>query len=258
MENRILVLMACFAIPMLSGCYREPPAGRDAPSAEVKSPSATTEQSPPMPTAQGAVIETMNTGGYTYVQIDTGSEKLWAAAPECSVKVGDQLAVSKEMPMQNYHSTTLDRDFEVVYFVNAFLDAEGKPLGSVKQLPGGHPPMTEADSAKQVDVGNLEKAEGGVTVAEVHTGKTDLADKEVTLRGKVVKYNQQIMGKNWLHIRDGSGDAATGTNDLTITTAATVKVGDTVLVTGKVSLDKDFGFGYKYGVIIEDATVVVE
>ena len=74
----------------------------------------------------------------------------------------------------------------------------------------------------------------------------------------MVKFNQQIMGKNWLHIRDGSGEADAKTNDLTVTTGVTAKVGDTVLVTGKLVLDKDFGYGYKYAVIIEDAKVTVE
>jgi hypothetical protein len=65
------------------------------------------------------------------------------------------------------------------------------------------------------------------------------------------------MGKNWLHVRDGSG--AEGTNDLTITTAGTLpNVGDTVVVTGNVALNKDFGMGYAYDVLVEDAQVTVE
>jgi hypothetical protein len=65
------------------------------------------------------------------------------------------------------------------------------------------------------------------------------------------------MGKNWLHVRDGSG--AEGTNDLTVTTAGAMpNVGDTVVVTGPVVLNKDFGMGYQYDVLIEDAQVTVE
>jgi hypothetical protein len=76
-------------------------------------------------------------------------------------------------------------------------------------------------------------------------------------RGKVVKTNPNIMGKNWLHVRDGSG--AEGTNDLTVTTAGTApNVGDTVVVKGTVALEKDFGMGYQYDIIVEDAEVTVE
>ena len=78
------------------------------------------------------------------------------------------------------------------------------------------------------------------------------------MRGKVVKYNAMIMGKNWLHLRDGSGSDDKSNNDLTVTTATPAKLGDTVLVTGNVSTNRDFGAGYKYTVILEDAKVTVE
>ena len=67
-----------------------------------------------------------------------------------------------------------------------------------------------------------------------------------------MKWNAGIMGKNWLHLRDGSG-AAGKDNDITITTSDEAAVGDVVLVKGTVRVDKDFGAGYAYPVIIEDA-----
>ena len=88
--------------------------------------------------------------------------------------------------------------------------------------------------------------------------KSSLAGQSVKVRGQVVKYNSEILGKNWLHLRDGSGSVGKNDNDLMVTTSTKVKVGDTVLVEGTVSLNKDFGAGYKYAVIIEDAKVTVE
>ena len=122
--------------------------------------------------------------------------------------------------------------------------------------PQPHPtPMAQPGAA--VDLTGIIKAEGGKTVAEIYAEKDALADQAVSFRGKVVKVNPDIMGKNWVHVQDGSG--AEGTNDLTVTTAGTLpKVGDTVLVSGKLSLNKDFGMGYQYPVIVEDATVTVE
>jgi hypothetical protein len=64
------------------------------------------------------------------------------------------------------------------------------------------------------------------------------------------------MGKNWIHLQDGTGD--NGSNDLTVTTDSTVNVGDTVLVSGVLNTDKDFGYGYQYAVIVEDAKITVE
>ena len=220
---------------------------------------------PPAPapagTLTGKVVENMNAASYTYVLIDTGAKKSWAAAPQFAVKVGDTVAIADAMPMQNYQSKTLNRTFDVVYFtgnisVNGAPAAPSNPnpvpAPTTTTLPSGRPTMPAKTAP---DLTGIKRAENGQTVAEVITGKTKFAGKPVAIRARVVKYNAQILGKNWLHIQDGSG--APGTNDLTVTTAATVKVGDLVLVTGKLGLDRDFGSGYKYPLIIEDASVVV-
>lgn len=94
------------------------------------------------------------------------------------------------------------------------------------------------------------------TVAEIYAGQNGLLGTVVKVRGKVVKFSRQIMGKNWIHLQDGTG--STGTNDLTVTTADSAKVGDIVLVSGKISQNRDFGGGYKYALILEDAKVAVE
>jgi len=122
------------------------------------------------------------------------------------------------------------------------------------QVPADHP---VAQPAAEVDLSGIAKAEGGKTVAEVYAEKDALAGQKVTVRGKVVKANAGIMGRNWLHVRDGSG--AEGTNDLTATTAADLPaVGTTVVLTGTLALDQDFGMGYQYPVIVQDAELTVE
>ena len=209
----------------------------------------------------GKVVETMNAASYTYVLIDTGAKKSWVAAPQCAVKVGDTAAIADAMPMLNYQSKSLNRTFDLVYFTGnisingaraAASNTTPVPAPTTTTLPSGRPTMPAKTAP---DLTGIKRAENGQTVAEVITGKTKFAGKPVAIRARVVKYNAQILGKNWLHIQDGSG--APGTNDLTVTTAATVKVGDLVLVTGKLGIDRDFGSGYKYPLIIEDATVVV-
>jgi hypothetical protein len=109
----------------------------------------------------------------------------------------------------------------------------------------------------QVDLSGIAKATGGETVAEVFARKDQLAGQQVIVRGKVVKARANIMGKNWIHVRDGSG--AESTNDLTVTTTDTPPtVGTTVVVTGQLSRNKDLGLGYKYDVLIEDAKLKTE
>ena len=91
------------------------------------------------------------------------------------------------------------------------------------------------------------------TVAEIHAQKAELSGKRVHLQGKVVKVNNGIMGKNFLHIQDGSGSAAQGDNDITVTTQQTANVGDELSIDALVTVDRDFGYGYKYALILEEA-----
>jgi len=131
------------------------------------------------------------------------------------------------------------------------------PSAPAAAMPDTAPHPMPAAPAASVDLSGIAKAEGGRTIAEVFAAKADLAGQNVTVRGRVVKSNPGVMGKNWLHIRDGSGGE--GTNDLTVTTAGMApKIGDTVVVKGPVVLDRDLGMGYRYEVIIEDADVTIE
>lgn len=219
------------------------------------------------PGKTGKVTETMNAAGYTYVQVDTGKEKFWAAAPQVQVKTGDTVAVPEGMPMPNYESKTLGRKFDIVYFVPSLLVNGAAPAGAAGAMPEGHPAMPggmpganggqgapKVAAPANIDLKGIQKADQ--TVADIFAQKTALAGKPVKVRGKVVKFSPEIMGKNWLHIQDGSGKD--GSNDLTVNTGSVAKVGDTVVVSGKLTVAKDFGYGYQYDVIIEDAQVAKE
>jgi len=217
----------------------------------------------------GTVVETMSSGGYTYVQVDDGSKKTWAAAPQFAVAVGNQVIVPDGMPMRDFHSKTLDRTFDVVYFVQAIqvvssqaadmpVAAHGAGLSARDHGIADHGVARHGAGgpAAAVDLSNVKKADGGQTVAELFANQAALAGKEVVVRGRVVKFIPEVMGKNWIHVRDGSG--STGTNDLTVSTSATAAVGDTVLLRGKLGTNRDVGAGYHYDIIIEDGTVAVE
>jgi len=216
----------------------------------------------------GKVAETMDAGGYTYVLVDTGTNKIWAAAPQFPVRKGDAVAVPDAMPMTGFHSQTLNRDFDVVYFAGsipvygtnpgAVTLPPGHPAigGAAGELPPNHPPMTSATGSSKMDFSGIKPASGGKTVAGIYADSASLAGKTITVRGKVVKYNPGIMGKNWLHLQDGTGSI--GSNDLLVTSADAAKPGDTVLVEATVAVNRDFGAGYKYRVMLEDAKVTVE
>ncbi|HEX9163623.1 MAG TPA: OB-fold nucleic acid binding domain-containing protein [Thermoanaerobaculia bacterium] len=206
----------------------------------------------------GKVAETMNAAGYTYVRIATKDGDKWAAVPQTNVKKGDNIAVAAQMVAENFESKTLGRKFKQIIFgavankaaIAAPVQAVSNPMMSAMGSPSDHMKPAIDTGAIKVD-----KAQGGSTVAEVWSGKSALQDKQVVIRGKVVKFLPEIMGKNWLHLRDGSGSREKGNDDITVTTNESVKVGDVVTVTGTLRVDKDFGAGYRYPVIVEDAKI---
>jgi hypothetical protein len=219
-------------------------------------------------THKGKVITTMDSGGYTYIEFEEKGKKLWMATGKMKVSVGDTIEFSKGAPMKNFHSRTLNKTFEDILFVRVVKvpgakEIPGKSMalakshGSIDSVPKGHVPIGKKIPSKiTVEPGSVKKARGGYTVTECYSLQQSLKGKTVTLRGKVVKFTSQIMGKNWIHIQDGTG--LEGTNDLTVTSTEMVKVGEVVLVSGKIAYNKDFGAGYLYPVIIEDASFTVE
>jgi hypothetical protein len=250
--KHLRMLVPAVALLAAVGCQNT--SSRNADGGMTASADSSTSPEAMSPAKAGKVLETISTAGYTYVRVDTGRETFWAAAPEFDVEVGDKVSVPEGMPMQNYHSSTLDRDFNLVYFVPSVTVA-GKE-GTASTLPPGHPSMGSSAKAAKPDFSGIEKAEGGDTVAGWFGKRAGLAGREVLVRGKVVKVNNGIMGRNWIHVQDGTGEA--GSSDLAVTTDAVVKVGDLVLVRGTAAVDKDFGAGYKYDLIVENAEVTVQ
>jgi hypothetical protein len=247
-----------FSLCLLIGCTEDAPAPKaDAVKPSTQTAPAATAAPQSAPGKSGKVIETMDAAGYTYVQVDTGSEQIWAAAPQFAVKVGDDVIVPEGMPMPNFESKSLKRTFDVVYFVPSVL--VGGTASVAGELPADHPQMNGSKvvvDASGVDLSGIAVVEGGQTVADIFAKKAELTGKPVKVRGKVVKFSGGIMGKNWIHVQDGTGVA--GSNDLTVTTSSTANVGDTVVISGSLGADKDFGYGYAYDVIVEDANVTIE
>ena len=254
-----LFLLACNRTPALK------PAASVAPSA-VSAPGAA---QPAGSTVAGKVLERIDAATYSYLRLDTLGGEQWAAVPKCELKAGDSAVVSHAMPMDGFESKTLGRKFEHIVF--GILDSPGATAPSAKGAPSPHVEMAEPHaggqphggghpaSAPPADIGPIKVARatgpGAVTVAEVFAKKAALDNKPVRVHAKVVKVLPGILGKNWLHVRDGSGSADKSDNDLTITTQDVATVGSEVLIEGTFHADKDFGSGYKFSAIVEDAKV---
>jgi hypothetical protein len=236
-----------------------------------------------IPDNSGTVLETMNGGGYTYIYVDTGVAKNWVAVPETTVSAGDTITYSQGMEMTNFHSKTLDRTFSTILFSSglgesavaqatttastsapaddSFAAAVAKEQQQAASTAAPVMMETTAGSSGAVapfEEMQVEKAEGdnSYTVEEIYSRAKELNGKKVRLQGKVVKYNPNIMGRNWLHIQDGSGNPINNTHDLVVTTSETVSGNEIIVVEGKLTANKDFGAGYKYAAIIEEAVVI--
>jgi hypothetical protein len=198
----------------------------------------------------GKVTETMNSGGYTYVCIVNNGVKTWFAIPETKVSIGQEMSFRPGGEMLNFKSKSLNRTFDRIIFSSGPVRDQGDLLG--RKSMGSK--KTVISSNEKIKV---KKASGsdGYTVAEIYTQRTRLDKKQVSVRGKVVKVSAGIMGKNWVHIQDGTGDQSGGSNNLIVTTQDLPSVGDIVTAQGTIYKDKDFGSGYKYGVIMEEASI---
>lgn len=244
--------------------------------AEVQAPASPQGQQPeampPAAAIKGKVAETMDASGYTYLRLDDGSGKeIWAAVPKAEVKVGEEVTLQGGSVMENFNSKTLNKTFEQIIFASGVSRADGQEVAAptaaagagsfdaaVKQ--GGAADASSGSAGNVVPFADLkiDKAPGvdGRTVLEVYEQATSLDKKNVEVKGQVVKVSKGIMGKNWLHIQDGSGDPNKNNHDLVVTTMDVAEKGDVVIVQGPVAANKDFGSGYKYDVILEDAKVV--
>lgn len=207
----------------------------------------------------GKVVETMDAGGYTYVKLEKAGKYTWVAIPQAKVTVGAEMEFQLGAPMANFPSKTLNRTFDLIYFSagpkGAGIKGMPHPVpGAANGLPPGHPTDKAGAKAASKPV-KIPKATGpnAFTVAQLFGKGGPAAGRTVVVRGKVVKVSMGIMGRNWVHLQDGSGSAAKATNNLVVTTAGAATVGDVLTATGKLARDKDFGQGYFYPVLIEDA-----
>jgi len=201
----------------------------------------------------GKVTDIIEAAGYTYAEVDTGKEKLWAAATTTPLKIGDMISFTTEMPMKNFHSNSMNRDFPLIYFVNRFFTDSSALKESNAEIASPHGQTKAATATMAMAVDGIHKVEGGNTIAEVYADKEKMNGKTIRVRGKVTKFTADVLDRNWIHIRDSSTQ-----KDLTITTSGTAAIDAVVIIEGKLSLDKDYGYGYVYPLLVEDASITTE
>ena len=236
----------------------------------------------------GTVRETMNAAGYTYLQVDSAAGPVWVAIPEGTVTKGQQVTCLPGMVMENFASKTLGRTFPTIVFSPGLQPAAAQAAAPVPvpAAAGGDKAAGDFSAALQAEAAapagggangaelkgesggslgavvpspdvNVHKATGenSRSVGDCFAQAKELDGKKVRVRGKVMKVSRLIMGKNWLHLQDGTGNPMQNRHDLVVTTLDEPKEGEVVTIEGVLAANRDFGAGYKYEVIVEDARV---
>lgn len=203
------------------------------------------------------VKEVLQANAYTYLNVAENDTVQWIAVSKTDAKVGETYYFDEFMEMKYFESKDLGRIFESIYFIQELRTTlEKEAVAAQQEMPAGHM-STEKHAGKPEITQNeikVEPIEGGITIAELYSNREKYNGKKVIIRGKVVKVNFAIMNKNWFHIQDGT--SAEGNFDLTITTdEKEIKLDEVVTVEGTVILNKDFGYGYSYEVLLQEAVI---
>lgn len=194
------------------------------------------------------IEEALNTEKYSYLHVSENGEKHWIAIPKTEVEIGETYYYKGGLLKKNFFSQEFNRVFETVYLVSNFWK---QPSSDDSALDEAFAQMQAGQQVPDLEVGNIERAEGAVKLSDIFANKEKYSGQTIKVTGKCVKVNPMIMNRNWVHIQDGSGDEL----DLTITTTENIPLGAVVTLEGTIALDKDFGAGYRYDVIMEGAVL---
>ena len=209
----------------------------------------------------GKVLEITPVMGYKYLKVDENGSTHWVAIADAPVKIGDKIGYDKRTVMKDFKSKTLHKTFDEIIFANdVYLPQKASAPKSMKDMLGlnnkkdphagmgvGMKPQPKEEEPSKPFV-----KKKSYTIEEIHMWHKNLKDQNITLIGTVFKVSHGIMKRDWVHMGDGTGNEKKLTDDLVFTAPTTnIKAGDKVKATGTLAIDKDFGYGYFYSVIIE-------
>jgi hypothetical protein len=198
----------------------------------------------------GVAKEVIQTTNYTYILADMDGKKIWLAGPKFDAIVGQKYYFVQNMVMENFQSKELNRIFDTILFVQ---EINTDPVFFKSQSQTSNQSQTDYKPNIKITKQDIKiNHEKGITsISDVFLNKEKYEGNSITVKGVVTKYNPEIMNKNWIHLQDGTDN--NGQFDLVVTSLVNTKLGDTLTLTGKLALNKDFGYGYKYDVLLEDA-----
>lgn len=236
----IIVILVAF-----TGCVKKNKVPVAATQTEVANPAM----------HQVKVEEVIQASNYTYLKVSENKAELWIAVNKQEAAPGEVYYYDQGLEMKEFNSKELKRTFASIYFVQGLSKEPIAAAGNATTAMGENkmPNKPVKNAAQKKEGVTVAPAQAGLTIDKLYADRSNFEGKKIKMKGQVVKINEGVMGKNWIHIQDGSG---TENFDLTVTTLDGMKLGDVVAFEGTISLKKDFGYGYFYEVIMEDAKLV--
>jgi hypothetical protein len=249
-------ILAFAIIALLAACDSKPKV--------IEAVDTTAEAQQPMEDASATMLhkvvveEILPTTKYTYLNVSEDGNKTWIAIPKADVKKGGTYYYRGGLKKTNFKSVEYDRVFETLYLVSGISEDPGMGGGAGMSgsggMMGGSPHENEAGDVQLEQKTKIEPVPGGITIAELLENRNKYEGKTVRIKGRCVKLNNMIMSRNWIHLQDGS--MKDKSIDLTVTTTDNVALGTIVALEGVIALNKDFGAGYKYDIIMEEAKLI--
>ncbi|MBK9104523.1 MAG: hypothetical protein IPL92_08120 [Saprospiraceae bacterium] len=248
-------ILAIAFVALLAACDSKPKV--------IEAVDTTTEAQQPMEDASATMLhkvvveEILPTSKYTYLNVSEDGQMTWIAIPKMDVKKGGTYYYRGGLKKTNFKSVEYDRVFETLYLVSGISEDPGMGGGSMSGsggMTGGSPHGDGGEDVQLEQKTKIEPVSGGITIAELLQNRAKYEGKTVRIKGRCVKLNNMIMSRNWIHLQDGSmKDKAI---DLTVTTTDNIALGSIVALEGVIALNKDFGAGYKYDIIMEEAKLI--
>jgi hypothetical protein len=218
-----------------------------------KQKSVLESQTSSVPLHNVIIEEVIQAKSYTYMRVKEGKIEYWIATIKDDAEVGKEYSFGEALEMTNFRSKELDRTFATIYFISESSESAGSQQNTLS-TPASMPLTTMGRPKVELKTSVIiTQSPGGISIGELYKNRDRYANKKVTVKGKVVKVNNEVMDRNWVHIQDGTSNA--GSFDLTVTTLDFAKVDDIVEFEGTIILNKDFGAGYTYEMIMEGGKI---
>jgi hypothetical protein len=243
-------ILAFAIITFLAACNSNPKV-IEAVDTTAEAPQAMEEAAAPQ-IHKVVVEEILNTSKYTYLNVSEDGAMTWIAIPKKEVKKARTYYYRGGLKKTNFKSVEFDRVFETLYLVSDVSEDPG--MIGMGGTAAGSPHGDMAQDAPVTQDTKIDPVPGGIPIAELFEHREKYEGKTVRIKGRCVKLNNMIMSRNWIHLQDGSFKDKSV--DLTVTTTENIPLGAVVAVEGVIALNKDFGAGYKYDIIMEEAKLI--